>query len=199
MRKMMSTLHKVDDKVVQYTKGAPDEILKLCTHYVSDGKIVEMTDKKREEILSANKEMADNALRVLASAKKVYDACPTFKEPSDIENSLIFIGLTGMIDPIRPEVKLAVTQCKEAGIRTVMITGDHKDTAIAIAKELGIITDASMAMTGAEIEELNDIEFKEKLKSVSVGSWRSILMPLPSEAERVRILVFLLSAEFTIS
>ncbi len=168
MRKMMSTLHSVDGKVIQYTKGAPDEVLKVCTHYIENGKVLKLTDKKREEILQFNKEMADNALRVLASAMKYYDACPTFNEPNEIENELTFIGLTGMIDPIRPEVKLAVSECKNAGIRTVMITGDHKDTAIAIAKELGIIEDASMAMTGADIDELNDEEFKEKLKVVSV-------------------------------
>ena len=168
MRKMMSTLHSVDGKVVQYTKGAPDEILKMCTHYIENGKVLKLTDEKREEILKINKEMADNALRVLASAMKTYDVCPTFNEPNEIENELTFIGLTGMIDPIRPEVKLAVSECKNAGIRTVMITGDHKDTAIAIAKELGIIEDASMAMTGADIDELNDEEFKEKLKVVSV-------------------------------
>ncbi|MBQ9782260.1 MAG: HAD-IC family P-type ATPase, partial [Clostridia bacterium] len=168
MRKMMSTLHSVEGKVVQYTKGAPDEILKRCSHYIKDGKTLELTDQVRQEILDANKEMADNALRVLASCQKVYDTCPKFEEPSEIENNLTFIGLTGMIDPVRPEVKDAVSQCKTAGIRTVMITGDHKDTAIAIAKELGIINDASQAMTGAEIDELDDVAFSEKLKVVSV-------------------------------
>ncbi len=168
MRKMMSTLHNVDGKIVQYTKGAPDEILKRCKYVIKDGKTVELTDEIKNEILSANKEMADNALRVLASCQKIYDACPTFEDPSEIENDLTFIGLTGMIDPVRPEVKDAVSQCKEAGIRTVMITGDHKDTAIAIAKELGIISDASQAMTGAEIDEYDDQAFSEKLKTVSV-------------------------------
>ena len=168
MRKMMSTLHSVDGKVVQYTKGAPDEILKRCKYIIKDGKTVELTEEIRQEILSANKEMADSALRVLASCQKIYDVCPTFEEPSEIEDELTFIGLTGMIDPVRPEVKDAVSQCKLAGIRTVMITGDHKDTAIAIAKELGIITDASQAMTGAEIDEYDDEAFSEKLKSVSV-------------------------------
>ncbi len=168
MRKMMSTLHSIDGKVVQYTKGAPDEILKRCSLYFKDGKVVELTDEIRQEILAQNKEMADNALRVLASCQKIYDVCPSFEDPSEIENDLTFIGLTGMIDPVRPEVKDAVSKCKEAGVRTVMITGDHKDTAIAIAKELGIITDASQAMTGAEIDELDDEQFSEKLKVVSV-------------------------------
>ncbi len=168
MRKMMSTLHNVDGKIVQYTKGAPDEILKRCNYIIKNGKTIKLTDEIRQEILSANKDMADNALRVLASCQKIYDVCPTFDDPSEIENDLVFIGLTGMIDPVRPEVKDAVSQCKSAGIRTVMITGDHKDTAIAIAKELGIIDDASQAMTGAEIDEYDDQEFSEKLKTVSV-------------------------------
>ncbi len=168
MRKMMSTLHSYDGKVTQFTKGAPDEILKRCSFYLEDGKAVKMTDSKREEILKANKDMAEKALRVLAAAEKTYDAVPTFNEPSEIENDLVFIGLTGMIDPVRPEVKPAIMKCKDAGIRTIMITGDHKDTAIAIAKELGIITDASEAMTGAELDDLTDEELKEKLKTISV-------------------------------
>ena len=168
MRKMMSTLHSYNDKVVQFTKGAPDEVLKCCSYYVEKGKVVKMTDSKRNEILKANKDMAEKALRVLAAAKKVYDKVPSFNEPNEIENDLIFIGLTGMIDPVRPEVKPAITLCKDAGIRTIMITGDHKDTAIAIAKELGIITDSSQAMTGAEVDDLSDDEFIEKLKTISV-------------------------------
>ncbi len=168
MRKMMSTLHSYDGKVVQFTKGAPDEILKRCTLYLEDGKHVEMTDAKREEILKANKDMAEKALRVLAAAEKIYDVCPTFEDPSEIETDLVFVGLTGMIDPVRPEVGPAIKKCKEAGIRTIMITGDHKDTAIAIAKELGIITDASQAMTGAELDDLSEEELVERLKTISV-------------------------------
>ncbi|MBO5850806.1 MAG: HAD-IC family P-type ATPase, partial [Clostridia bacterium] len=105
MRKMMSTLHSYDGKVTQFTKGAPDEILKRCTHYMENGKAVKMTDEKRAEILNANKQMADKALRVLAVAEKQYDAVPTFNDPSEIELDLVFLGLTGMIDPVRPEVK----------------------------------------------------------------------------------------------
>ncbi|MBR2377230.1 MAG: cation-translocating P-type ATPase [Clostridia bacterium] len=168
MRKMMSTLHSYDDKVVQFTKGAPDEILKRCAFYLEDGKALPMTDAKREEILTANKNMAEKALRVLAAAEKIYDVCPTFEEPSEIEKDLVFVGLTGMIDPVRPEVGPAIAKCKDAGIRTIMITGDHKDTAVAIAKELGIITDASQAMTGAELDDLTEEELVERLKTISV-------------------------------
>ncbi|MBO5927039.1 MAG: cation-translocating P-type ATPase, partial [Clostridia bacterium] len=168
MRKMMSTLHSYDGKVVQFTKGAPDEVLKRCSYYSENGKIFEMTDTKREEILKANKNMAEKALRVLCAAEKIYEACPKFEDPSEIEKDLVFIGLTGMIDPVRPEVKPAIAKCKDAGIRTIMITGDHKDTAIAIAKELGIITEASQAMTGAELDDLTDEELVEKLKTISV-------------------------------
>ena len=168
MRKMMSTLHSYDGKVTQFTKGAPDEVLKRCTHYMENGKAVKMTDEKRAEILNANKQMADKALRVLAVAEKQYDAVPTFNEPSEIELDLVFLGLTGMIDPVRPEVKDAIKLCKEAGIRPIMITGDHIDTAVAIAKELGIITDKSEALMGAQIDELSDEEFEKKLMTLSV-------------------------------
>ncbi len=168
MRKMMSTLHQTDNGIRQYTKGAPDEILKRCAHYLKDGEVLPLIDEARAEILSANKSMADRALRVLAACYKDYETLPTFENPEDIENDLIFIGLTGMIDPVRPEVKLAIAQCKEAGIRAIMITGDHKDTAIAIAKELGIITHSSQAITGAELDKLDDEQFNAALNNISV-------------------------------
>ncbi len=168
MRKMMSTLHSNDGKIIQYTKGAPDEILKRCTHYLKDGKAVKLTDEVRKAILDQNKQMADKALRVLAASEKTYKEVPEFNEPSEIENELLFLGLTGMIDPVRPEVKDAIALCKEAGIRPIMITGDHIDTAVAIAKELGIITDASEALMGHEIDELSDEEFEKKLMTLSV-------------------------------
>ena len=168
MRKMMSTIHQTPSGVVQYTKGAPDEILKRCTHVFVDGHDVPLTEEKREEILAANKGMADRALRVLAAAYKKLDAVPSGFEPEDIEKDLTFVGMTGMIDPIRPEVKAAIVECKEAGIRPIMITGDHIDTAVAIALELGIITDKSQAITGAEIGEMSDEEFAEKIGNYSV-------------------------------
>ncbi|MBQ5662683.1 MAG: cation-translocating P-type ATPase, partial [Clostridia bacterium] len=119
-------------------------------------------------ILAENKRMADEALRVLAAAYKTHESVPTDFDPADIEKGLIFIGLTGMIDPIRPEVKLAIEECKAAGIRPVMITGDHLDTAVAIAKQLGILEDKAQAITGAMMAEIPDGEFEEKIANYSV-------------------------------
>ena len=166
-RKMMSTIHTVEGKSVQYTKGAPDVVLGLCTKYFDGEKTVELTDEIRSKILSANKQMADRALRVLCLAMRD-DATTDFSEPSDIEKDLIFVGLTGMIDPVRPEVKPAIKECNEAGIRPIMITGDHKDTAVAIAKELGIIEDDSGALTGAELSKMSDEDFDENVEKYSV-------------------------------
>ena len=127
-----------------------------------------MTDAKRAEILKANKDMADQALRVLAAAKRDWAEKPAKNEPAFLEQDLCFLGLTGMIDPVRPEVKPAIVECREAGIRPVMITGDHKDTAVAIAKELGIITNASQAITGAELDKVPDSEIGEAVKKYGV-------------------------------
>ena len=168
VRKMMSTLHSFEGGVIQYTKGAPDEILNRCTHYLKDGELLPLEDEAKADILAQNKNMADRALRVLAASYVRYDSLPHFDNPEDIEKNLIFIGLTGMIDPVRPEVKVAIEECQSAGIRPIMITGDHKDTAIAIAKELGIITDASQAITGAELDKISDEDFNEALKHISV-------------------------------
>ncbi len=167
-RKMMSTVHKEDGNFVQYTKGAPDEILKKCTHALVGGKVVPMTDEIKANVLNDNKRMADKALRVLACAYKDYSAAPADFAPEALENDLIFIGLTGMIDPVRPEVKAAIEECRQAGIRPVMITGDHKDTAVAIGRELGIITDASQAIMGAELDKFSDEELKEEVTKYSV-------------------------------
>ena len=169
MRKMMTTVHKTeDDKLIQFTKGAPDEILKVCTSALIDGKIVHLDDKKRAEILDANKSMADRALRVLAAAYKDLNNAPTIYEANFLENELCFIGMVGMIDPVRPEVKPAIDECQLAGIRPIMITGDHKDTAIAIAMHLGIITDASEAITGAELDNISDKDFEMLVEKYSV-------------------------------
>ena len=167
-RKMMSTIHASGSGYIQYTKGAPDEILKRCTSYLENGKVLPMTDDKRAEFLKANKEMADQALRVLAAAKREWAEKPASNEPAFLEQDLCFVGLTGMIDPVRPEVKPAIQECREAGIRPVMITGDHKDTAVAIAKELGIITNASQAITGAELDKIPDSEIGQAVKKYGV-------------------------------
>lgn len=168
MRKMMSVVVENGGHIVQFTKGAPDEVLKHCTHYLENGEELPMTEKVREKILAENKRMADKALRVLCAAKKEHKEKPANTEPAELENDLCYIGLSGMIDPIRPEVKAAIAECREAGIRPVMITGDHKDTAVAIAKELGIITDASQAITGAELDDISDEDFAERVKDYSV-------------------------------
>ena len=167
-RKMMSTVHKANGNFVQYTKGGPDVVLARCTHYWEDGKTCLMTEEKRNEIMAVNKAMADKALRVLAAAMRFWDDQPADNSPEYLEQELIFVGLTGMIDPVRPEVKAAIEQCRAAGIRPVMITGDHKDTAIAIAKELGIITDASEAITGAELDAVSDEDICQIVKKYGV-------------------------------
>lgn len=167
-RKMMSTVHKSGEGFVQYTKGAPDALLSRCTHYFESGKILPMTDAKRREILNSNKAMADRALRVLAVAKRDWAEKPENNAPEYLERDLVFLGLTGMIDPIRPEVKAAIAECRGAGIRAVMITGDHRDTAVAIAKELGIITDESQAVTGAELDRFSDEQLRERVTEYGV-------------------------------
>ena len=147
MRKMMSTVHQTaDGRIVQFTKGAPDEVLKRCSRAWIGGREVPMTDAIREEILARNKAMADRALRVLCAARRDWPSLPASSEPEFLEQDLTYLGLSGMIDPVRPEVKAAIVECREAGIRPVMITGDHKDTAVAIGMELGIITDPSQAI-----------------------------------------------------
>ena len=168
MRKMMSTVHKTDKGVVQYTKGAPDEVLKLCTHYLENGAVKPMTDAKRDEILAANKAMADKALRVLAASERLWDDVPADCSPANLEHDLTFIGLTGMIDPVRPEVKAAIEECRGAGIRPIMITGDHVDTAMAIARELGILTPETRAITGSQLNEMSDEEFDKEFQNISV-------------------------------
>ena len=167
-RKMMSTVHDENGSYIQFTKGAPDVIIQRCTHYLKDGKPVPMTKEYTEEILSANKAMADKALRVLACAQRAYGEKPTVFEPEALEADLCFVGLCGMIDPVRPEVKDAIVECGHAGIRPIMITGDHIDTAVAIAKELGIMTETSRAITGSMLNEMSDEEFEAQFMDISV-------------------------------
>jgi len=168
-RKMMSVVVKgLDDSFEQFTKGAPDVVIGLCTHVYDNGTIVPMTDERRDQILAANKAMADQALRVLALASRTYSEVPADFAPEALEHDLVFCGLSGMIDPVRPEVTAAIVEAKEAGIRPVMITGDHIDTAVAIAKDLGIVSDASQAITGAQLDKISDEDFKTRVTEISV-------------------------------
>ena len=167
-RKMMSTIHRTADGFVQYTKGAPDEVLKKCTHYRKDGKVLPLDEAGQKEILSQNKAMADQALRVLAAAERHHDAMPSDQSPEALEHDLVFLGLAGMIDPIRPEVKDAIAECKTAGIRAVMITGDHRDTAVAIARQLGILEHDDQAITGAQLNQMSDEELDKTIDHYSV-------------------------------
>jgi Ca2+-transporting ATPase len=167
-RKMMSTLHSEDGHVAQYTKGACEILLDLCTGYLQDGKVAPITQEYKALVLSRAKEFAERALRVLAAGYRVYDAKPESEEAGSLERELVFIGFVGMIDPCRPEVYDAIRECRAAGIRPVMITGDHKDTAIAIAKDLEIISDASQAIEGAALESFTDEELSEAVSRYSV-------------------------------
>ena len=167
-RKMMSTVHATGNGFVQYTKGGPDVVLARCTRYWENGAAKPMTEGKRCEIMDTNKAMADRALRVLAAAKRDWTQMPESSEPAYLEQELIFLGLAGMIDPVRLEVKAAIEECRDAGIRVVMITGDHKDTAVAIAKELGIISNSSQAITGTELDGISDAELRETVQRYRV-------------------------------
>lgn len=169
MRKMMSTVHKTkENQIIQFTKGAPDEVLKCCTHAIVNGAKVPMTEEIRASILKSNKAMADRALRVLCGACREWDKMPESTEPAFLEQELTYLGLSGMIDPVRPEVKAAIVECREAGIRPIMITGDHKDTAVAIGMELGILSDPSQAITGAQLNEISDEDFQNRIEEFSV-------------------------------
>ena len=169
-RKMMSVVNQAPDgNYIQHTKGAPDVILSRCTKIHTAQGDVPMTDEWRKRIQDANKSMADDALRVMAAARVNYGK----EKPSDfsadaLEHDMTFLGLCGMIDPVRPEVKQAVSEAHSAGMRVIMITGDHIDTAVAIAKELGIIVDRSQAITGAELDKMSDEEFADKIENYRV-------------------------------
>ncbi len=167
-RKMMSTVHEVNGKYVQYTKGAPDEILKKCTKAFVNGEIVDMNDDILKKAADENTRMGNKALRVFAVAFKEYSAAPEVYDSASLEYDMIFIGLTGMIDPVRPEVKDAIVECRSAGITPIMITGDHINTAKAIARELGILSDDSQAMMGADIDKYSDEEFEKIVENIFV-------------------------------
>lgn len=169
MRKMMSTVHNKNEKIIQYTKGACEILLERSTHYLDkDGQVVPMTEEIKQEVRRKNKEFADKALRLLGAAYREHDQVPENFDAENLEKDLTFIGFVGMIDPCRPEVYDAIKECRKAGIRPVMITGDHIDTAVAIGKDLGIIKDASEAMTGAELDGLSEKDLIKRVKKCSV-------------------------------
>lgn len=168
-RKLMTTVHKVaDDKYMVYTKGGVDELLARCNSYKINGEIKNNIKEYKETIDKFNDEMAENALRVLAMAYKQIDHMPSKEEMNGIEKNLIFVGMVGMIDPPREEAKVAVEKCKSAGIKTVMITGDHKTTAVAIAKELGILEEGEEAITGSELEAMSQEELIQRVENIRV-------------------------------
>lgn len=167
-RKLMTTVNKVGEKYLVYTKGGIDELLARCNSYIVNGEIKTDLENYKAEIDKYNVDMAKDALRVLAMAYKELDHEPTDEEMKNIESDLIFVGMVGMIDPPREEVKVAVEKCKTAGIKTVMITGDHKITAVAIAKALGILENEDEAITGSELEEMSDEDLTKNIRKYSV-------------------------------
>ena len=168
-RKMMTTIHQRNDGTwISFTKGAPDAVISLCTQKHENGRAVAMTKADREAAVYDNKNMADRALRVLCAAYRIYEEMPQDTEPQVLEKDLTYIGLVGMIDPVRDEVIPAIQQCRNAGIRPVMITGDHKDTAVAIGKQIGIIKDESEAVTGAQLDEMSDEQLEADITKYGV-------------------------------
>lgn len=185
-RKMMSTVHHnrlnmaisegdefISDlisksKYVQFTKGAPDVVLKKCTHILENGEIVNLDEEKKKKVNERNLEMASKALRVLSLAIRLYDDKPNSFDSKELEKDMVFVGLTGMIDPVRPEAKEAVQECRQAGIRPIMITGDQLDTAVAIAKELEIIESEDEAILGARLDNMTDEELTANIGTYSV-------------------------------
>ena len=164
-RKMMTTLNVVDEEICSYTKGAFDRIIKLCTHIDINGNVVPLTENMRQHLATINNEMADKALRVLAFCYKKYSG---FEGTEDLEENLIFVGLCGMMDRPRQGVSKAIQKCFKAGLKPIMITGDHKRTAFAIAKELGIAKSIDQVLTGEEIEKMSDKEFADKVQQYTV-------------------------------
>ncbi len=167
-RKLMTTVNELNGKYFVYTKGGVDELLKNCTSYLDNGEIKQDLENYVKVIRKQNENMAKEALRVLACGYKEIDHKPTKEEMENIESNLTFIGMVGMIDPAREEAKKAVQKCKTAGIKTVMITGDHKITATAIAKKLGILENEEEAITGLELEQMSDEELEKNVRKYSV-------------------------------
>lgn len=167
-RKLMTTVHKIGNKYVVYTKGGVDELLEISSSYIFEEKIKYDIDNYKIEIKENNKKMAEQALRVLACGYKEIDHKPSKEEMGTIESKLTFIGMVGMIDPPRKEAQKAVEKCKTAGIKTVMITGDHKITAMAIAKKIGILENEDEALTGIELEKISDKQLEKDVRKYSV-------------------------------
>ncbi|APQ99646.1 calcium-translocating P-type ATPase, PMCA-type [Clostridium botulinum] len=165
-RKLMTTVNNFDDKNYVMTKGAIDNLLKISTNAYINGEVVPLTDEIKQNIMNASNEMSKNALRVLGAAYKTLEDNNYNKE--NLESNLTFIGLVGMIDPPRESVKDSIFECKNSGIKTIMITGDHKVTAFAIAKELGIAEDESQAIFGYELDDMSDSELSSKIENLRV-------------------------------
>ena len=168
MRKLMSTVHESAQGIIQYTKGAPDELLKLCTQWWDGQQAQPMTQQKRDEISAENRRMAGQALRVMGAAFRKWPQAPQDHTPEHLERDLCFIGLVGMLDPVRPEVIPAIEECRHAGIRPVMITGDHRDTAAAIAQQLGMIDSPDQAITGAQLDDISDEQLQKDITKYAV-------------------------------
>lgn len=168
-RKMMTTFHSnFMPGIVSFTKGAPDIIVDKCTHFLMNGEVKELTKEIHDEIEQANSAMAHHALRVLAFAYRQYDSVPADLTSENIENNMIFIGLQGMIDPARSEAKDAIAICHKAGIKAVMITGDHKDTAVAIASELKLYHEGDGVLTGHDLDQMTPEELKKAVETTTV-------------------------------
>lgn len=169
-RKMMTTFHKnyIPDKIVSFTKGAPDIVIKRCKYIYINGEMRVFDEESRRKVLDVNNIFAKDALRVLALSYREFNSLPKDLSSDNIENEMTFVGLVGMIDPPRPEAKEAILKCKEAGIKPIMITGDYKETAFAISKELGIANSINEVMVGQELDEISEVELKEIVKNTSV-------------------------------
>lgn len=169
-RKMMTTFHSnyINGKIVSFTKGAPDIVISRCTKIALNGRTVDFTKELKDKVLSVNTKFARSALRVLSMAYKCWNDVPEHPDFDSVENDMIFVGLVGMIDPARPEVKESIKLCKAAGIETVMITGDYKETAYAIAKDLGMVESESQAMMGEDLDNCTDGELREVVKKTKV-------------------------------
>ncbi|MDD5084600.1 MAG: cation-translocating P-type ATPase [Candidatus Omnitrophica bacterium] len=168
VRKKMTIVRKDKTKLTAFVKGAPEIILKDCVRLEENGAEKALSDSAKEMILKVNEELAAQAMRVLVVAYRVLDKAPEVYEAQLIERDLTFAGLVAMIDPPRDEVKVAMRECEAAGIKTVMITGDHKNTAVAVAKELGFFKEGSLALTGEELDKLSDEDFQKEVERVSV-------------------------------